>query len=53
VIDLLGDPVGADAMGAQGRDHVRENFLATRELNDWLTLFTSLSEESRGPAAQR
>jgi hypothetical protein len=31
-------------MGEQGREHVRENFLATRELNDWLTLFGSLSE---------
>jgi trehalose synthase len=41
-IDLLADPVGADALGAQGREHVRENFLSTRELEDWLTLFGSL-----------
>src|SRR6202022_2747974 len=34
-IDLLADPVGADALGAQGREHVRENFLSTRELEDW------------------
>ena len=39
-IDLLADPVGADALGAQGREHVRENFLSTRELEDWLPLFT-------------
>jgi trehalose synthase len=41
-IELLADPVGADAMGTQGREHVRENFLATRELEDWLRLFTEL-----------
>jgi trehalose synthase len=41
-IELLADPVGADAMGTQGREHVRENFLATRELEDWLQLFSEL-----------
>jgi trehalose synthase len=41
-IDLLADPVGADALGAQGREHVRENFLSTRELEDWLALFGTL-----------
>ena len=41
-IDLLADPVGADALGAQGREHVRNNFLSTRELEDWLRLFTEL-----------
>jgi trehalose synthase len=41
-IDLLADPVGADALGAQGREHVRENFLSTRELEDWLRLFGEL-----------
>jgi hypothetical protein len=34
--------VGADALGAQGREHVRENFLSTRELIDWLTLYGTL-----------
>jgi trehalose synthase len=42
VIDLLADPVGADAMGSQGFEHVRSNFLATRELHDWLLLFSEL-----------
>jgi len=42
VIDLLADPVGVDAMGTQGREHVRRNFLATRELEDWLRLLTDL-----------
>ena len=30
-------------MGAAGREHVRENFLSTRELEDWLRLFRDLS----------
>jgi trehalose synthase len=42
IIDLLADPDGATAMGAEGREHVRANFLSTRELEDWLTLFTEL-----------
>lgn len=42
VIDLLADPVGADAMGSQGREHVRQNFLSTRELEDWLRLMGEL-----------
>jgi trehalose synthase len=45
VIDLLADPVGSDAMGAQGREHVRANFLCTRELEDWLTLFGQLRRD--------
>lgn len=41
-LELLADPVRADEMGARGREHVRANFLATRELEDWLTLFAEL-----------
>ena len=41
-IDLLADPVGADAMGSQGRELVRDQFLSTRELEDWLRLFAGL-----------
>jgi len=44
IIDLLADPVGADAMGAQGREFVRANFLATRELEDWLRLEAELHD---------
>ncbi len=47
-IDLLADPVGADAMGSQGREFVRENFLSTRELEDWLVLFGRLHDGSCG-----
>ncbi len=41
-IDLLADPVGADALGVQGRELVREEFLSTRELADWLQLLGTL-----------
>jgi trehalose synthase len=40
--DLLRDPDRASAMGAAGREHVRRNFLSTRELEDWLRLFKEL-----------
>jgi trehalose synthase len=40
--ELLRNPVRADAMGEAGRDHVRRNFLSTRELEDWLRLFRDL-----------
>jgi trehalose synthase len=50
VIDLLADPVGSDAMGVQGREHVRDNFLSTRELKDWLTLFGDLRDDAPRPA---
>jgi trehalose synthase len=41
-IDLLRDPERANEMGAAGRELVRRNFLSTRELEDWLRLFTGL-----------
>ena len=44
IIDLLADPVGADAMGSQGKEHVRQNFLSTRELEDWLRLMGELRD---------
>ena len=40
--DLLRNPTRAEAMGAEGRVHVRDNFLSTRELEDWLRLFRDL-----------
>jgi len=40
--DLLRSPARADEMGAAGREHVRRNFLSTRELEDWLRLFGEL-----------
>jgi trehalose synthase len=40
--DLLRNPAAAEEMGEAGRDHVRRNFLSTRELEDWLRLFRDL-----------
>jgi trehalose synthase len=42
-LELLRDPADAEEKGASGREHVRRNFLSTRELEDWVGLFTSLS----------
>jgi len=41
--DLLRNPTEAEDMGEAGRDHVRRNFLSTRELEDWLKLFGDLA----------
>jgi trehalose synthase len=41
-IELLENPLRADEMGLKGREHVRRNFLSTRELEDWLRLFTDV-----------
>jgi trehalose synthase len=43
-VELLADPGKADAMGESGRERVRDNFLSTRELEDWLRLFGSLRD---------
>ena len=39
---LLGDPELADGMGAAGREFVRERFLMTRYLRDYLRIFRTL-----------
>lgn len=39
---LLQDPVSAQKLGENGREHVRQNFLLTRHLRDYLLLFLSL-----------
>ena len=36
------DPERATQMGAAGREHVRRQFLSTRELEDWLRLYTEI-----------
>lgn len=43
IVELLGNPVRADEMGANGREHVRANYLSTRELEDYLRLFGELA----------
>ncbi len=42
-LELLHDPARADAMGVAGREHVRRNYLSTRELEDWLGLYNQLA----------
>jgi trehalose synthase len=42
---LLNEPEYARRLGANGREHVRANFLITRHLRDYLLLFLSLSTE--------
>ncbi len=42
MVELLRAPDRADEMGARGREHVRANFLCTRELEDWLRLLGEL-----------
>lgn len=44
VVVLLRDPELADRMGRAGHEHVRENFLITRYLRDYLALFRRLAE---------
>jgi len=43
-IYLLKHPEIAKEMGEKGREHVRENFLITRHLEDYLKLFIHLSQ---------
>ncbi len=40
---LLKHPEEAEEMGKKGRDHVKENFLITRHLEDYLELFLRLA----------
>jgi len=42
-IELLEDPDKARIMGETGRELVRENFLTTRELTDWVSLFADVA----------
>jgi len=42
VLYLLKHPEVSDRMGAAGKEHVREHFLATRNLSDYLKMFNRL-----------
>lgn len=44
---FLKDPVLARRMGEAGREHVRDNFLLTRHLRDYLLLFLSADKEGQ------
>lgn len=41
---LLQDPELGNAMGARGREHVRQNYLITRQLKDYLQLMHDLGD---------
>ena len=44
---LLQDPVSAKKLGENGREHVRQNFLLTRHIRDYMLLFLSLEHSSK------
>ena len=43
--ELLNDPEYAKTLGLNGREHMRNNFLITRHIRDYLLLFLSLYHE--------
>jgi len=43
ILDLMDDPQRAAAMGARGREVVRQNFLSTANLRNYLNLFNELA----------
>ena len=45
-VEILADAETARRMGTAGREHVRREFLSTRELEDWLRLFARLREST-------
>ena len=53
IVRLLRDPTLRRRLGAEGREHVRDNFLHTREARDYLALFAHLLREKvRAPASR-
>jgi len=42
---LLNEPAYANKLGANGREHIKYNYLITRHLRDYLLLFLSLYEQ--------
>jgi trehalose synthase len=46
-LELLQDPALRSRLGAAGRERVRNNFLSTRNLRDYLSLFTALRTGDR------
>lgn len=41
-VQLFEEPARAEAMGEAGKEHMRENYLTTRLIADWLRLFQDL-----------
>jgi trehalose synthase len=52
-LDLLRDPALQKRMAAAGREHVRDNFLITRDLRDQLELVASLAKVSSAGSPRR
>ena len=50
IAELLDDSGARDKLGQAGREHVRQNFLTTRLLEDHLRLMNRLIPTRRGPA---
>ena len=46
-LELLQDPALRQRLGVAGRERVRHNFLSTRNLRDYLSLFTALKEGNK------
>ena len=44
-VTLLGDATLRDAVGAAGHEHVKENFLTTRHIRDYLLLMLAMKHE--------
>jgi trehalose synthase len=42
VMDILNDKTLREKMSVNAREHVRENFLITRQIEDWLDIWTEL-----------
>lgn len=51
VTRCLRNPALRRRLGRQGREHVRDNFLHTREARDYLALFVRLLERDAGPGS--
>jgi trehalose synthase len=52
VLELLKNPERADMMGTAGREYVREHFLITRNLRDYLRAFRILAGIDAAPQAE-
>lgn len=51
-IELLHNPTHADHMGSTGREHVRQNFLSTNNLESYLRLMREVTGVDTGAAAE-
>ena len=44
-VELLGDPQLRDEVGTAGHEHVKENFLTTRHIRDYLLLMLAMEHD--------